>query len=547
MHSIQTKFAVMIVTALLTLSLCIGGYATIKVNRIARQDSTRMLNAACNEQSLRIDSKLLCVEQAVTTIYNYARNEMPDIESLMDLEVCDRYLDTVKLMALDVSEVTIGARSCYFRINPDITGPMQGIYLVRSDEKSEFYNHKVTDVRAYEKDDIENVGWYYQPLEAGKPIWMSPYYNGNIGIVTISYVIPFFYKGTFVGVVGMDVDFTELVDIAQEGAIYSNSHANLIDMDINKIYYRSEDGNVYDDDITEYLKDILNERKSSEDELVEFKSVDLKTKYEMAYQTTLNGMRYMVLVEAKEINDERNKMVHGIVIMAIGTLGIFIFITAIMTRKITRPLRELTEATQKLAEGDWNVEIKCNTNDEVKVLTNGIIKMADEIREYVSEVKSRAQKDGLTGVKNINCYNDYISMMNSADITEHQEYAVVSFDVNNLKVINDNYGHLAGDALIKTACMHICKTFTHSPVFRTGGDEFVAILEGDDYINRDALITKFTEGMTKLRLPVEPYSAIQIACGMEIRSDKNRTYKDVFEKADAKMYENKRKLKMASN
>ena len=69
--------------------------------------------------------------------------------------------------------------------------------------------------------------------------------------------------------------------------------------------------------------------------------------------------------------------------------------------------------------------------------------------------------------------------------------AVCIFDCNDLKVINDKYGHDKGDDYIKNACHYICTTFRRSAVFRIGGDEFSAVMMNDDFASRDELIARF--------------------------------------------------------
>ena len=64
-------------------------------------------------------------------------------------------------------------------------------------------------------------------------------------------------------------------------------------------------------------------------------------------------------------------------------------------------------------------------------------------------------------------------------------------DINNLKEINDTYGHILGDELIVTASRIICDTFKRSPVFRIRGDEFCVILQNKDLADREALFASF--------------------------------------------------------
>ena len=65
--------------------------------------------------------------------------------------------------------------------------------------------------------------------------------------------------------------------------------------------------------------------------------------------------------------------------------------------------------------------------------------------------------------------------------TEEPAFAAVLFDINNLKLVNDTQGHNAGDTYIRKATHIICQYFSHSQVFRIGGDEFAVVLEGQDF------------------------------------------------------------------
>ncbi len=65
------------------------------------------------------------------------------------------------------------------------------------------------------------------------------------------------------------------------------------------------------------------------------------------------------------------------------------------------------------------------------------------------------------------------------------EFGLVVCDVNGLKHVNDTKGHKAGDEYIRQACRMACDIFSHSPVYRIGGDEFTVILTDRDYENYD--------------------------------------------------------------
>lgn len=158
--------------------------------------------------------------------------------------------------------------------------------------------------------------------------------------------------------------------------------------------------------------------------------------------------------------------------------------------------------------------------------------------------KQKAYKDALTGVKNKMAYLEALAELEATiESGELKEYAVVVFDVNGLKMVNDTLGHEAGDEYIKSACRIICYQFDHSPVFRIGGDEFVAIMRGRDYGNRDALMESFRKTISEN----QENGAVIVASGIAVYdASTDESYNDVFKRADEAMYEQKRLLKSAA-
>lgn len=176
-----------------------------------------------------------------------------------------------------------------------------------------------------------------------------------------------------------------------------------------------------------------------------------------------------------------------------------------------------------------------------KHLIVGIENIDDQVRA-LKTAKEKAIRDELTGVRNKNAFQDYESdLQKRVNAEEIDEFAIVMCDLNDLKKINDTRGHKAGDKYIKDSCKMICRVFTHSPVFRIGGDEFVAVLVGEDYENREELL----EGLRKQVLEnIKNDDIIVVATGMaDYDSETDSRVTDVFERADKLMYENKRSLK----
>ena len=179
--------------------------------------------------------------------------------------------------------------------------------------------------------------------------------------------------------------------------------------------------------------------------------------------------------------------------------------------------------------------------EEHRRLLEELIQKGNLQEKELGAARHMAYTDSLTGIKNKAAYIEDISI-NEQKINEGKldKVGVVVFDLNSLKKINDTKGHEAGDEYIKAACHIICERFKHSPVYRIGGDEFVAILEGEDYENRRQLLEEFSKMVDEEK----KHDGIVIASGSStLHRNKDKSYMRVFERADKQMYKCKKQLK----
>ncbi len=151
------------------------------------------------------------------------------------------------------------------------------------------------------------------------------------------------------------------------------------------------------------------------------------------------------------------------------------------------------------------------------------------------ELEGLAYNDALTGLTNRGSCMQYFA-------TLQDTYALVSFDLDNLKKVNDTYGHLEGDRMIKSFAELLKKAFPHADMIgRMGGDEFVVAIEnpGPEACSKgiralEKLIEEFNDTSDNFKLSASSGYAY---------STERRMHKmeDVFMLADSRMYQMKEK------
>ena len=173
-------------------------------------------------------------------------------------------------------------------------------------------------------------------------------------------------------------------------------------------------------------------------------------------------------------------------------------------------------------------------------------KKAREEEHLVKDLNKQVFVDPLTSVRNKGAITKFIDeLQGRIDSGEKVEAAIGMFDCNDLKYINDKYGHDKGDEYLKAASRLICRVFQHSPVFRIGGDEFAVILQNEDYYNREELIGLFDADESEInRLAENEWYEVNVAIGIaDYDPSIDGTVIDTMRRADKMMYENKRSKK----
>lgn len=159
--------------------------------------------------------------------------------------------------------------------------------------------------------------------------------------------------------------------------------------------------------------------------------------------------------------------------------------------------------------------------------------------ERNSLIKS-AYTDELTKLHNRRYCMEY---MNRLQDEKDSCYTVLCFDLNNLKRTNDTYGHAKGDILIRSAAEVLLQTFAEfGIVARMGGDEFISVLNLADPDKVAALLGQLHQNIEQKNLQIRGLD-MSIACGCACSRESSGNIEKVYQMADNRMYENKKRMK----
>ncbi len=225
--------------------------------------------------------------------------------------------------------------------------------------------------------------------------------------------------------------------------------------------------------------------------------------------------------------------------LAIGLFGLFMALSII--GQLLFPLLPIYSCGSILSICLIHIYVVGSEKDEVLKALKASIKREQITGRELDFTKALVYIDSLTGARSKHAFVDieskYDDLIAKKDI---DEFSIVVFDINGLKFINDTKGHESGDIYIKDSYKIIKDVYKNSEVYRFGGDEFVAILDGYDFENREELLNEFNEIIDENMKSDMPVLSIGMA---DYNKLEDNTFSAVFIKADENMYVRKKYLK----
>ncbi len=182
-----------------------------------------------------------------------------------------------------------------------------------------------------------------------------------------------------------------------------------------------------------------------------------------------------------------------------------------------------------------------NYDDELAKLSDKLHFIHDELRRYINEARARAYIDVMTDVGNRAAYSEILHREDEKISAGQGNFALVVVDINELKTINDNYGHENGDAIIVDSATLLKRTFGRENVYRVGGDEFLAVMDNVDEAGICERIAALDEAVEKFNATEKTYEMnLTLSRGYAVyEPEADRNFKAVFKRADEAMYRNK--------
>lgn len=334
---------------------------------------------------------------------------LDDIEALQTNRAYVKdFQEEIRPIARQFAKETEGAMAIYLRFNPKFTEPTSGLFHV------DVYNDGIldelvpTDFSQYDPTDLENVGWYYTPVEAKEPTWLDPYHNDNVGVDMISYVIPLFKEGVEVGVVGMDINFDLFTNAIANMKTTASSYGALLNANQDFLIHPTYTADQSLADIHSSLsKKIVDEQSAV------VSTVMTGREEILSFAQLSNGHHLLLSAPKDEVYESVYLMKRIIWILAGVGVGVSLFIALFLSNKMTKPIRALVSDMKKVQQGDLTIQTPIVNEDEIGEMATNFNQMTNELHEMATNITKISSR-----VRNASADLSQISEATTASVQE---------------------------------------------------------------------------------------------------------------------------------
>lgn len=205
---------------------------------------------------------------------------------------------------------------------------------------------------------------------------------------------------------------------------------------------------------------------------------------------------------------------------------------------------ELNQLQNKLVQAAVTIENEMTSvNKNLQTGKNDVLILEEKVKKLEKELKEtklQSTKDFLTGVLNRRAYEEEIQKFENQYVRDELNYAVIFFDIDHFKNINDTYGHDCGDVVLKTFASLILKLTRDTDIVgRFGGEEFLVAFHYKTQVELDKYISRIKAVITTNKFIYKEHKIkITFSAGVQLRSV-NKSVDETITNADTLLYKAK--------
>ena len=406
MHSLKSRITMLTVIVTIVAVVMVTALSVFFIIKSEKREAEQTLLLLSETGQRNLDYYFDSVEKSIGRVAKFASDDLGNVRTEEEFaEHMERVRDYFDIAA----HKTNGVLTYYYRVDPEYSGKVKGFWYTNL-EGDDFTEHEVTDITKYDTNDTSQLVWFTVPKATGEGKWLPPYITDNLDVRVISYNVPVYQRGKFVGVLGIEIDYSTMAEQVESIRLFNNGYAFITDNEGNLVFHPYIDVATLTDETRPEVPDGL----VSDSTFVKYRYDGVDK--EAAWLPLANGMRITVSAPVKEIDGEWRRLIREIIFVSFIVLILCVIATRWFASGITKPLEQLTVAAEEVDRGNYDFELDYTGDDEVGRLTSSFRQLAGHVKEHITDLNKKVFVDALTSVRNKGAFSAFLEdLQNSMD------------------------------------------------------------------------------------------------------------------------------------
>jgi methyl-accepting chemotaxis protein len=292
-------------------------------------------------------------------------------------DFAEEYSEVVKGIAKELNYTD----SVYIYFNSEVFNQAYDIWFSKSGQGT--FERQDQFPLSYYDGDVAGKDWFYGPVRSKISKWTAPYISENGDLIT-SYVRPVVKNGKVIAVAGMDLNLARLQADLGEQVLYETGYLYMLDQDYNFIVHPDVEmgKNLSEFEGGQQAIDAMSKEQTGY-AVVEKDGVSRIT----GFDHMSNGWVIASSIPIKEVTGVVDAIVMLVLIIAIVSIVASIVVAFVIGKSISKPILQVTETINKVKDGDFTAEVRVNSQDETKILADGVNEMIHTVRSLIANAK----------------------------------------------------------------------------------------------------------------------------------------------------------------
>lgn len=373
MKRISSKIMLLIIVCCIFTAFLIGGFSLYQGSKFIKAEANSKLTYMSRSYANQFSQTFESAESRVNSLYDVILSTFDIDAFLRDPEYAGAYLDDLDPVMKSFTKNSNAMLGIYITFNPSLTDSPCELWYEALAGDEEFYKVSPETVKKYSPNYSDNwaiypntpefndpnneaMGYLYETMKEGRPLWFDPYKELGLDVTAISYVMPIIIDDTEIGVVGMDLNFETIKNTIQEMPVYDNGYAFLMNesADIlvhpefrNKLNLKEIDRGKYSSLTAQILKKPYGSFSYSE-----------RSKSEIiSYSKLSNGWILALVSPYREVFKPVRDLSAIIVLLTLAGIAISISAAYLFSRKVSDTMDKAAVQLRYIEIGDFTREI----------------------------------------------------------------------------------------------------------------------------------------------------------------------------------------------